>query len=453
MSTIRSFPIQNNTVTWPFSQMIKAKNMINQNIGGLALWFASRPREWTITSMTILENIHLLAMNRLMSAYNLNEWVKKPKIQASNEKFNRIWECCSEFFLAKSLVAGRTLDFPMPIFSYLVKFPVGEQLTSKDPDGNSSFKWTSKYGFVGITGFGDENNCGNVIEGINTEGLSYSSLTLEATEYQTVPKDQMDRAMAVSDFPVWLLGTCATIDDVKQSLSNVYVWGDTIFPIGVPAFHFAFHDKNGESLVVEYVDGQLNMYDNPLGMLTNDPPFPEQLETFHEYDSLNTGFAPGSTYPGTGMQGLPGDWSTQSRFVRGGKLLQNVKIEKGCEIQMAMQILGSLEVPKGIKLAWADKNHDYDRTHWKTITDIANLQLFYQTATAEDWFSVDLKCLDFTNTERNSLVIYHPKLERDQNKKWSIPMNNQLNSAIPKNKLKEDPAGYVSWIFSKLKMG
>lgn len=372
--------------------------------------------------------------------------LRDPVVETEPEASQAPVDCCSEFFLAEAKIAGRTLDFPAPLASDLVVYPIGEELSSKTPDGDSSFQWTSSYGFVGITAFGEEYNEGNVIEGMNTEGLVYSSLTLAATTYQTVPPDQMDKSMALSDLPVWLLGTCASVDDVKEALQQVYVWGDVIFPLGVPGFHFAFHDKTGASLVVEYMKGKLKMYDNPLGMLTNDPPFPEQLENFHHYDDLNTGFAPGSTYPGTGMDGLPGSWSTQSRFVRGGKLLQNVKIEKNCEIQMAMQILGSLEVPKGIKLAWADKNYDYDRTHWKTISDIANLQLFYQTATAKEWYEVDLKTLDFKGSQRNSIPIYHSKRERDPSTPWAISVTGQLNSKISSN---EPPKEQLESYFSR----
>lgn len=336
-------------------------------------------------------------------------------------------ECCSEFIIPGTFIKGRTLDFPTPLISNLVLHPIGESLSSKDPNRNVSLEWVSKYGFVGITLFGDENNDGNVIEGINTEGLTLSGLTLEATTYQSVPEGEMNKAMALSDVFVWLLGTCATIGDVEEALSSVYLWGDPVSPLPLPPkLHFSIHDKSGKSFVIEYIDGKLKSYENPLGMLTNDPTFPEQLENFYQYDYLTTGFAEGSTYPGSGMIGLPGDWSSPSRFVRGGKLLENVKIEKGCEIQTAMQILGSVEVIKGIKLAFKHLDIDYDSTHWKTITDIANLQLFYQTINSREWYQVDLNQLNF-NGSKCSIPIYHPKQDRDPNTKWAIPMNDQLN--------------------------
>lgn len=368
--------------------------------------------------------MYLPSLNSLSRPAETNQLLGPENEKPRNHQATTTQVGCSDFFVHEGLLVGRTLDFPSPILSRLVKIPVGEKLTSKDPEGNPAYQWTSQYGIVGLTAFGDENNGSNIIDGMNTEGLKIGSLSLEETVYQTVPNDQMNKAMALSDSFVWLLGTCATIEDVKKALSEVYIWGDIIPPMQTPYLqHYSIHDKTGASLVVEYINGELRMYDNPVHMLTNDPPFPEQLENLRTYDYLNTAFEEGQN-PGTGMKGLPGDYTTTSRFVRGATLL---KFAKKCEdaFHLAMTILGSLEVPLGLKLAFTNNDKDYDATRWKTISDLANLTFYYMTIQSRGWTSVDLKQLDFsTGSGRTSIPIFDSK----QNQ-WATSVTDQLNKA------------------------
>ncbi|MEC7838683.1 MAG: linear amide C-N hydrolase [Chlamydiota bacterium] len=338
---------------------------------------------------------------------------------------------CSDFFLNEQKIVGRTLDFPTPLLSNLEKRPRGETFTAYAPNGQESFSWTSEFGFVGFTAFGDDNQGKNVMEGMNEKGLKISLLTLSATTYQTVPEGEMDRALGVSDMTVWLLGTCQNIDEVKAALQSVYVWADTVPPFPeTPLQHISIHDNTGASLVVEYVDGELNLYNNEVHMLTNDPVYPKQLENLRKYQYLNISYQSGQSC-GSGMIGLPGDYTEQSRFVRGAKLLEFADVDSQNPINTALTILGTLDVPKGVKLASPNNNEDYDCTRWRTVTDIGNLVLYYSTIKDPTWYSVDLNQLDFSEgTEYQKFPIYKKQSDRP----WAVSVNDKFQAAVDSNK-------------------
>ena len=123
----------------------------------------------------------------------------------------------------------------------------------------------------------------------------------------------------------WLLGTCATVAEARNALARVVV-DNTPFAPELPCaqLHWLVADRSG-CIVVEATADGLHVYDNPVGVLTNNPPFPMQLFQLNNYMALspespkNT-FAPDApltTYSrGMGAMGLPGDLSSQSRFVR-----------------------------------------------------------------------------------------------------------------------------------------
>lgn len=76
----------------------------------------------------------------------------------------------------------------------------------------------------------------------------------------------------------------------------------------------------------------LHVYDNPVGVLTNNPPFPMQMFSLNNYLHLSPK-QPANTFSnqldlstysrGMGGLGLPGDLSSASRFARVAFVKQN----------------------------------------------------------------------------------------------------------------------------------
>ena len=131
--------------------------------------------------------------------------------------------------------------------------------------------------------------------------------------------------MAQFEFIPWLLRQCATLAEARQLLQAVNLTG-TPFSPHFPAaqLHWLLADTTG-ALTLEPTAAGLQIYENPVGVLTNNPPFPQQLFALNNYMHLsprqpeNT-FAPDvplQAYSrGMGALGLPGDLSSGSRFVR-----------------------------------------------------------------------------------------------------------------------------------------
>lgn len=156
----------------------------------------------------------------------------------------------------------------------------------------------------------------------------------------------------------WLLGRCATLAEARQLLERVNIT-DTPFCAGLPAaqLHWMVADRTG-CLVVESVADGVRVYDDPAGVLTNNPPFPMQLFALNNYAQLSpeppvNRFAPDlplETYSrGMGAMGLPGDLSSQSRFVRAAFVRANSVSGDG-EMESLSQlfhILGSVEQQRG----------------------------------------------------------------------------------------------------------
>jgi len=131
--------------------------------------------------------------------------------------------------------------------------------------------------------------------------------------------------IAAFEFLPWVLGRCATVAQARTLLEKLNLT-DTAFREDIPPaqLHWIIADHD-EAVVVEAVEDGLRVYDNPVGVLTNNPPFPEQLLQLNNYMHLSPE-EPRNRFSekidlrpysrGMGAIGLPGDLSSQSRFVR-----------------------------------------------------------------------------------------------------------------------------------------
>ena len=164
--------------------------------------------------------------------------------------------------------------------------------------------------------------------------------------------------VAQFEFPLWLLGQCASVKEARGLLSRINIT-NTPFNEKYPVsqLHWMIADRE-ETIVVEAVADGLHIYDNPAGVLTNNPPFPQQMFRLNDYRSLsprqpeNT-FVPGlelaSYSRGMGALGLPGDLSSASRFVRAAFVRGN-SLSGDSEAESVSQffhILHSVEQQRG----------------------------------------------------------------------------------------------------------
>ena len=159
-------------------------------------------------------------------------------------------------------------------------------------------------------------------EATNEKGLSMAGLNFpENAKYHPVTADKTN--VASFELIPWVLGKCQNISEGEKLLSGINL-SDVSFSSEYPAspLHWLLSDRD-RSLVIESTDCGLQIYHNPVGVLTNNPPLPYHLHNLANYMQL-TPHHPINNQPlelvpyslGMGSFGLPGDMSSGSRFIK-----------------------------------------------------------------------------------------------------------------------------------------
>ena len=194
-------------------------------------------------------------------------------------------------------------------------------------------------------------------DAVNEKGLGMAGLNFVGNAAYAAPCAGK-RNVAQFEFIPWVLAQCASVSEARVLLGKTNLTG-TPFSTALPAaqLHWLLADKD-ECVTIESTADGLHIYDNPAGVLTNNPPFPQQLFRLNDYRSLsprqpeNT-FAPAldlrSYSRGMGALGLPGDLSSSSRFVRAAFTRANA-VSGSSETESVSQffhILGAVEQVRG----------------------------------------------------------------------------------------------------------
>lgn len=274
---------------------------------------------------------------------------------------------CTSFQLHaedSSIVVGRTMEFPIELPWDLIVVPPGRQQQSSAPTG-AGHSWTGRYGYAGIS-IGESRLPSGAIapaqesvsDGVNEAGLTAGLLYLPGyTQYQSPEGVPNERLLAPVDMASFVLATCATVAEAREAIASVVVWPQET-PLGVMPMHLVLNDRSGASAVIEWIAGEAVQHDNPVGVVTNSPPFDWHLANLRNYVNLSaTGAAPIDTGQlritalgeGSGMLGLPGDFTPTSRFVRATALTlsANKTPNSRSAANTALHILGSFDIPKG----------------------------------------------------------------------------------------------------------
>lgn len=311
-----------------------------------------------------------------------------------------------------SVVIGRTMEFGIDPGSAVTVFPRNLPFTGIGPENKPGLSWTGKYGFVGMSVL----DMPLVSDGMNEKGLYVGELYLPGfTKYQDVALGSESKSISQLDVAVYLLSLCSTVDEAKKAIENVSVFGLYKEEIkGVPPLHYAIHDQTGNSAVFEYADGKLQIYDNPLGVLTNSPTFDWHQINLRNFINLSATTVPQLQLngekitqlgQGTGMLGLPGDSTPPSRFIRATAFTQTVLEPENAEkaVNLTYHIMNNFDIPLGFSRAEEHGQVMYDFTFWTTLSDLKNKEYYYRGYKNIKTFKVSLNDLDLSGTEVKKL--------------------------------------------------
>jgi choloylglycine hydrolase len=304
-----------------------------------------------------------------------------------------------------TVVSARTLEFAVDIQSDIIIVPRGYARVASTPDGKEGLKWKAKYASLGASGLG----LPILIDGLNEKGLSVGLFYFPTSAgYMPYTAASAGKTMAPWEMGSWMLDSFASVEEVKANIGKITV-GEVVFKGWgfVPPVHYVVRDTSGKSIVIEYVGGKLNVHDNPLGVMTNSPTFDWHMTNLRNYVNFSlANHSPvklGSVVlepfgEGSGMLGLPGDFTPPSRFVRAVAFSQSALPSKtGMEaVLTAFHILNNFDIPKGsAREAEKDEhgNVKADYTLWTSACDLKTKRFYFRTYEDSQIRMVDLMAM------------------------------------------------------------
>lgn len=303
-----------------------------------------------------------------------------------------------------TVVRARTMEFAAALHSNIAVIPAGTSMQGTLPDGGKGISYTTKYDMLGADAVGYP----LIVDGMNEKGLSIGLLYFPGfAEYAKATPQNAAHAMAPHEFGNWVLGNFASVDEVRAGLRDVAIV-PTPAPVlnQVQPLHYIVADGSGKAIVIEPVAGELKVYDNPLGAMTNAPGFDWHLTNLRNYVNLSvTGVPPvdlgGTEYAqlgqGAGLHGLPGDFTPPSRFVRAVAFSQAEYPAATAEqaVLKGFHIMNQFDIPFGTVREKGKepggKEPLAELTQWTTVSDMANLRFYFRTYGNQNIHMVDLK--------------------------------------------------------------
>ena len=174
-------------------------------------------------------------------------------------------------------------------------------------------------------------------DAMNEHGLAMAALHFPDGSHYAPPTGS---AREIASFEVieYILCRCASLSDARRALTGLRIT-DAAFSAAFPPtpLHWMLSDGQ-QSLTIEATADGVQVHDNPAGVLTNAPDFPWHLTNLHRYRAL---------HPGQSAFGLPGDYSSASRFVRAAWVRAHSRCATDEELSQVLHILRSVEMPRG----------------------------------------------------------------------------------------------------------
>ena len=277
----------------------------------------------------------------------------------------------------KANVVGRTMDWMEDTGTNIWVFPRG--IERNGLVDKNHLTWTSRYGSVVSTIYDIA-----TVDGMNEKGLVVNALFLAKADYGK--RDDSLPGMSVSLWTQYYLDEFATVDEALRSTkANPYqlVSG----PLGDSGYdataHLAISDKSGDSAILEFIDGKLQIYHaRKYRVMTNDPTFDKQLANMKQYKGFG------------GSKELPGSTEAADRFVRAAYYESMLPVPKTQReaVGGVWSVMRNVSQPLGT----SDAEHpNHSATLWTTVSDMTDGVYYFGMSMSPTIFWVDLNKIDF----------------------------------------------------------
>ena len=258
--------------------------------------------------------------------------------------------CTAITYKTKDFYFGRTLD-------YEISYGDEVTITPRNYEFNFRHKQNIKnhYAIIGMAYVTE--NYPLYYEAVNEKGLGIAGLNFVGNAQYNKKIEGKDNITQFEFIP-WILSQSTTVKEAKKLIEKINFL-DEPFSTNLPLaqLHWIISDSI-ESITVEAVKDGIKIYENPVGVLTNNPTFDKQMFELNNYMNLSTK-SPKNTFAkslnldkysrGMGAIGLPGDLSSQSRFIRAAFVKMNSvsKEEEKESVSQFFHILNSVEQQRG----------------------------------------------------------------------------------------------------------
>ena len=322
-----------------------------------------------------------------------------------------------------AVVFGRTMEWgTFDLNSRVVVVPRNHAFESEVGSERVGLTWKAQYGAVGLDALGKE----MLVDGMNEKGLAVNVFYHPGfAEYPQVDPARLSSSINAVDVCQYLLTTCASVADARVAMSKVDVVGVVEPSIGiVPPIHLMVTEPSGKAVVIEFAKQEIQLHEAPLGCVTNAPTYDWHITNLRNYLNLSPVALPDKRIEemdfsplggGSGMIGLPGDFTPPSRFVRAVAFTQTARSTESGEETMyeVFRILDNFNLPLGAAEGEGESASVGMRssTIWTTAYDTKNLVLQFHTMHNRRIRQVDLKDIDF---EREDKMVYLPLDRRKQ---------------------------------------
>ena len=303
--------------------------------------------------------------------------------------------CTAATYQGKNFYFGRNLDY---------EFDYGQKVLVTGRNYLMHFNHVddikSHYAMIGmgIT----LGNLPQYFEGMNEKGLAMAGLNFVGNAYYNDEIVPGKTNLAQFELIPYVLASCESVKEVKKLITTLNLTSESLSKeMPTAQLHWMIADKS-ECIVMEATKTGIHLYENKVGVLTNNPPFDYQLFNLNNYMSLSISQPANnfdknlslSTYSrGMGAMGLPGDLSSMSRFVKVAFTRNNSKTRnsKYAEVSQFFHILTSVEQQFGYCEV---RENEYEYTIYSSCCDCDDLIYYYTTYYNHQINAVDMKKSD-----------------------------------------------------------
>ncbi|MBL7129149.1 MAG: linear amide C-N hydrolase [Ignavibacteria bacterium] len=272
-----------------------------------------------------------------------------------------------------------------------------------------------------------------IADGMNEKGLTAGLFYHPGfASYEEFDKDKVDNTISAQDVTHYILSQFTTIDEVIDGMNKINVVGVIEESIKKQAdAHFIVTEPSGKSIVIEFTNQKVKIYDSPLGVITNSPNYDWHITNLRNYVNLSPVAIPTKKIEdmdftplggGSGLIGLPGDFTPPSRFIRAVAFSQTArKTTDGLDaVNEIFRILDNFNVPLGAAEGSnisSNEDNMKSATLWTSAWDTHNLVLYYHTQNNRRIRTLNFSDINFSPEDKK---INHYALDKEKSKIWKI---------------------------------